>query len=309
MAALSQRARAWGGDPWWATALPSMSPAGQRFARGIWSLIGRSDARRLWCGSGYRTSSTEHILRRALDIICTERTGIRARTHDTAGWAEMETLVALLVRYAAQLRIRHIIWDRRIYRTRYGAWGPLPGRDEDSSVSDWHEDHAHVLLEADSPGWLPILDTLTLGGAPARPTTPTTPSPEEDDIMAMTPAERAQLVAEIADASRAAVVGQLMTGPGINPDTKPTLHDFLVQLPQRTSSAVHGQWLGSSGPAIGTAVQGTNHGVQALAVRVEALIALLEQAGPSADVATMQRIADEAVTDYAQRLAAAVETA
>ena len=38
-------------------------------------------------------------------------------------------------------------------------------------------------------------------------------------------------------------------------------------------------------------------------------IALLEQAGPSADVATMQRIADEAVDAYAARLAAAVETA
>ena len=132
---------------------------------------------------------------------------------------------------------------------------------------------------------------------------------EEDDIMAMTPAERAQLVAEISEATRSAVVGQLMTGPGIDSEKKPTFHDFAVQLPQRTSSAVHGQWLGSSGPAIGTALQGTYHGVQALAVRVEALIALLEQAGPSADVATMQRIADEAVTDYAQRLAAAVETA
>ena len=127
--------------------------------------------------------------------------------------------------------------------------------------------------------------------------------------MAMTPAERAQLVAEIADASRAAVFGQLMTGPGINSDAKPTFHDFAVQLPQRTSSAVHGQWLGSSGPAIGTALQGAYHGVQALAVRVEALIALLEQAGPSADVATMQRIADEAVDAYAARLAAAIETA
>ena len=70
-----------------------------------------------------------------------------------------------------------------------------------------------------------------------------------------------------------------------------------------------GRMLGSSGPAVGTAIQGTYHGVQALAVRVEALIALLEQAGPSADVATMQRIADEAVTDYAARLAAAVEAA
>ena len=38
-------------------------------------------------------------------------------------------------------------------------------------------------------------------------------------------------------------------------------------------------------------------------------IGQIEQAGPSADVATMQRIANEAVTDYAARLAAAVETA
>ena len=189
-----------------------------------------------------------------------------------------------------------------------GTWKALAGR---GSISGNHIDHAHIYLSRSGPGWASALDDLTIGkpGLPSAGDGPTTPSPEEDDIMAMTPAERAQLVAEIADASRAALLGQLMTGPGISPDTKPTLHDYLVQLPQRTSSAVHGQWLGSSGPAIGTALQGTYHGVQALAVRVEALIALLEQAGPSADVATMQRIADEAVTDYAARLAAAVETA
>ena len=38
-------------------------------------------------------------------------------------------------------------------------------------------------------------------------------------------------------------------------------------------------------------------------------ITQIEQTGPGADVATMQRIADEAVDAYAARLAAAVEAA
>jgi len=162
-------------SPFWATALSGMTAAGQRFARGVDALIRRSPALspHLWVGSGYRTSSSEHILGRALDIIAWE-VGQRARTAKPAAYAATQRLVhEVLVPNAQALHIRHIIWDRRIYRTRYGAWGALPGRTASSGVSDWHEDHAHVLLEPSTPGWLPSLDRVTLGGKPA----PTPPKP------------------------------------------------------------------------------------------------------------------------------------
>ena len=292
---ISERGRAWSGQPFWATALHSMQPAGQRFARGIWSLIQRSDSRRLWPGSGYRTTkATEHGLGRALDIICVESVGILARTRDPAGWAEMQALVALLIRYAEPLRIRHIIWDRRIYRTRYRAWGPLTGR---FGVSDWHEDHAHVLLEPDSPGWLPILDTLTIGGTtPAPPTTTNrpAPSPEEDDIMA-TPAERQALISEL-----------LGTKLGRTEVT-------VMQALQETVTKAHrpgdvtvdllGRMLGSSGPAVGTAIQGTYIATRRLEAQTAALAALIEAGGREGlDVAALSRIADEAAERALARL-------
>ena len=89
----------------------------------------------------------------------------------------------------------------------------------------------------------------------------------EEDDMAMTPTERAALIADIAEAARAKIFEQRMTGPGIDSDAKPTMHDYLVQLPARTGAAVHQQWLGSSGPTIGIAVQSTYSIVQALADR------------------------------------------
>ena len=91
---------------------------------------------------------------------------------------------------------------------------------------------------------------------------------QEDDDMAMTPTERAALIADIAEASRAKIFEQRMTGHEIDPARKPTLHDYLVQtLPARTAAAVHGQWLGSSGPTIGVALQGTYGLVRELADR------------------------------------------
>lgn len=90
----------------------------------------------------------------------------------------------------------------------------------------------------------------------------------QEDDMAMTPTERAALIADIAEAARAKIFEQRMSGPEIDPARKPTLHDYLVQvLPARTAAAVHRQWLGSSGPTIGTAVQGTYRIVRALADR------------------------------------------
>ena len=113
--------------------------------------------------------------------------------------------------------------------------------------------------------------------------------------MAMTPQERAALVAEIAEATRARIYEQRMTGGGIDPSARPTLHDYLVTtLPKRVTGDLLGQDLGRSGPAVGTAIQSTYQASRRLEARIEALIALLEQAGPTADIAAMQRIADQA---------------
>ena len=160
--ATTQRQRA-ANDPFWATALTRMTPAGQRLARGLHALIKRSPALAalLWIGSGWRSSSSEHVTGRALDVIATAKTGILARAKDKAGYAAMHQLINdVLIPHAAALGIRHIIWDRRIYRTRYKAWGPLPGRTSSSGVSDWHEDHAHIWLEPSAVGWLDKLDKV-----------------------------------------------------------------------------------------------------------------------------------------------------
>ena len=115
-----------------------------------------------------------------------------------------------------------------------------------------------------------------------------------EDDMAMTPTERAALVADIAEATRAKVFEQRMTGPGIDPDQRPTMHDYLVRdLPARTAAAVHGQWLGSSGPTIGTAVQGTYGLVRELA----------ERAGVDIDEAAL---AAAVVSEVAPQLIAAI---
>ena len=177
--ASTQRARALN-DPYWATALNRMTPAGQRLARGLHALIRRSPALAalLWIGSGWRSSSSEHVTGRGLDVIATASTGILARLYDKAAWSAMNRLInEVLVPNAKALGIRHIIWDRRIYRARYAAWGPLPGRNAGSSVSDWHEDHAHLWLEPNGVGWLDRLDDVVLGDAPATGPAPSKPKP------------------------------------------------------------------------------------------------------------------------------------
>ena len=178
--ATTQRQRA-ANDPYWATALTRMTPAGQRLARGLHALIKRSPALAalLWIGSGWRSSSSEHVTGRALDVIATANTGILARVKDKAGYAAMNRLINdVLIPHAAALGIRHIIWDRRIYRTRYKAWGSLPGRISSSGVSDWHEDHAHIWLEPSAVGWLDKLDKVIVtdkGTSAPKPTTPAKP--------------------------------------------------------------------------------------------------------------------------------------
>lgn len=98
----------------------------------------------IWIGRGWDSKSAEHATGRALDIIVSKSVGKRPTTTEfQAGQA----VAAWLVKHAKTLNIRHIIWNKRIYRTRYGNWGALPGRTPSSSVSDWHIDHIHVWLE------------------------------------------------------------------------------------------------------------------------------------------------------------------
>ncbi len=181
--ATTQRQRA-ANDPFWATALTRMTPAGQRLARGLHALIKRSPALAalLWIGSGWRSSSSEHVTGRALDVIATAKPGILARAKDKAGYAAMNQLINdVLIPHAAAPGIRHIIWDRRSYRTRYKAWWPLPGRTSSSGVSDWHEDHAHIWLKPSAVGWLDKLDKVivtdkgTSATSAPKPTTPAKP--------------------------------------------------------------------------------------------------------------------------------------
>jgi len=61
---------------------------------------------------------------------------------------------------AKQMHIRHIIWQNRIWKTRYGTWSQLGGNR--SGVSDRHEDHIHVFFE-DVYGSIPALNFNTYG--------------------------------------------------------------------------------------------------------------------------------------------------
>ena len=113
--------------------------------------ITRPTASTIWIGRGWDDDRSEHQTGRALDIIVARKVGSQPTAEElAAGWAVVDWLVA----HASALRIRHIIFRRRIYRHRYRAWGKLPNRDSTSSISDWHDDHAHVLLESES-GYVP----------------------------------------------------------------------------------------------------------------------------------------------------------
>lgn len=174
----------------------------QDLARRVWAIT-RPSAASIWIGRGWDTAasgSTEHHSGRALDIMVSAKVG---RMPTMAEAAAGEQMVAWLIRHADQMHVRHVIWNRRIWKRRYRgtatAWSRLTGR---SGVSDWHEDHIHVYLD-DTAGSIPDAPLVPDGTIPARPI-PTPPSPEEDDIMAMTEQQRNALVGEIAGAVWAA---------------------------------------------------------------------------------------------------------
>ena len=153
MASGRQRAKQ-PGQQFWATGFSDLKPATQRLALGIQAIIDQTVPNPLWVASGFRrTGGTEHPTGFALDVMATEREGIVAEKNDPEGFRAMEYLVAFLVDMAPVIGIRHIIWNARIYKTRYKKWAPLPGRNSKSSVSDWHRDHAHILLESTALGW------------------------------------------------------------------------------------------------------------------------------------------------------------
>jgi hypothetical protein len=123
----------------------------------------------IWIGRGWDTHTMsgdypdsgqwpdEHGTGRALDIICAPEVGVRsAGEYREAG----EAVLAWLMANAKQMHIRHIIWQNRIWKTRYGTWTQLSG--SRSGVSDRHEDHIHVFFE-DIYGSIPALNFNTYG--------------------------------------------------------------------------------------------------------------------------------------------------
>lgn len=130
----------------------------------------------IWLGRGWDPKSTEHATGRALDIMVSAK--VNTRPTDTQK-LRGDRLAAYLVKHAKTMHIRHIIWNERIYRTRYGAWGPLPLTATRSTNyayghSDWHRDHLHVWLE-DTAGSIPT-ETIVLDGSTAPAPAPS-PSP------------------------------------------------------------------------------------------------------------------------------------
>lgn len=115
----------------------------------------------IWIGRGWDTPylrgpypssgqwDDEHGTGRALDIICAPEVGIRSSgAYRDAG----DKIVAWLVSNARVMHIRHIIWQDRIYKTRYGNWMRFTG--DRSSISARHEDHVHLFFE-DVNGTIP----------------------------------------------------------------------------------------------------------------------------------------------------------
>ena len=152
----------------------------------IWDLARKLNAEvaryAIWIGRGWDPKSTEHATGRALDIMVSVK--VNTRPTDTQK-ARGDKLAAYLVKHARTMRIRHIIWNERIYRTRYGAWGPLPltatrSKNYAYGHSDWHRDHLHVWLE-DTAGVIPT-ETIILdsGSTAPTPTAPGLPSSGAD---------------------------------------------------------------------------------------------------------------------------------
>ena len=125
----------------------------------------------IWIGRGWGTPylrgpypssgqwDDEHGTGRALDIICAPEVGIRSSgAYRGAG----DKIVAWLISNARAMHIRHIIWQDRIYKTRYGNWMRFTG--DRSNISARHEDHIHVFFE-DVDGIIPAFNAgSTRGG-------------------------------------------------------------------------------------------------------------------------------------------------
>lgn len=145
-------------EPFWATSLSKMAPAGRTLAIGVDALIRRSAplAPYLWVGGGWREGSGEHFSGRALDIISRVGTGKKLERDYPEEFKAMELLADFLVQNAEKIGIRHIIWNEDIYRTRYREW------ELDGPITSPHQDHLHIYLDEGSPGWHNDLNTVTV---------------------------------------------------------------------------------------------------------------------------------------------------
>ena len=122
----------------------SVAPVTRALAEEIYRVT-RTIAPTIWIGQG-KGPSTEHSTGLALDVMVSEKRDTLPSAAQKKGG---DALVALLVASAKTLHIQHILWDGKIYRTRNSAWGILPNRTANSSISDWHYDHIHIFLADD----------------------------------------------------------------------------------------------------------------------------------------------------------------
>ena len=161
------------------------SPVIKALAVQVYTMTRRT-ASSIWIGRGWDTASSgsvEHNSGRALDIMVARNVG---RLPSSSEFSAGVKVVGWLIRNADALHIRHIIWDRKIWKRRYRGtkteWSNLTGR---KGISDWHQDHIHVYLD-DVNGKVP--------STPLSDDTPTTS--KKDDLMA-TPEERRQLITDL----------------------------------------------------------------------------------------------------------------
>lgn len=132
----------------------------------------RSAFPQFWVGRGWDPKSSEHGTGRALDGITSAKVG---QVSTGVRLAKGNIMVAWMQKHAVELHIRHIIWQNKIWKTRYAkqGWVTLTenGGKPRKGVSNRHEDHWHVMFQ-DTKGRIPREPIF--GGVAPLPTIPVT---------------------------------------------------------------------------------------------------------------------------------------
>lgn len=194
----------------------------------------------MWVGQGKSsTGGTEHATGRAVDLIISENTGIRA-TGDRK--AQGDRLAAWLWTNSMALGVRGIIWYGQIigYTKYRGGWGRYS---DHGGISANHYDHIHVLFES-SVEW-PAHAKLTNPGG----------SVTEDDDMT------------VDELLRTPIGGSGLTVATAIERAAYSREAVLEAVPQRVLKSK----LGASGPTVDVAIQeaynaGLRHGARLEAI-------------------------------------------